>query len=39
VRYCWKSIAEGPFLYNREGLPAGQFNTLTMRPLLEKGGL
>ena len=38
VRYCWKSIADGPFLYNGKGLPAGQFNTLTLRPILAKGG-
>jgi len=27
VRYCWKSVADEPFLYNRAGLPAAQFNT------------
>jgi len=37
VRYCWKSIADGPFLYNKESLPAGQFNTKTMRSILKKG--
>ena len=29
VRYCWKSIADEPFLYNKVGLPAAQFNTTT----------
>jgi sialate O-acetylesterase len=29
VRYCWKSIADEPFLYNQAALPAGQFNTMT----------
>lgn len=29
VRYCWKSIADEPFLYNKAGLPAAQFNTTT----------
>lgn len=29
VRYCWKSISDAPFLYNRAGLPAAQFNTTT----------
>lgn len=37
VRYCWKSIAEEPFLYNRENLPAGQFNTHTLRAVLKRG--
>ena len=27
VRYCWKSKADEPFLYNQAGLPAAQFNT------------
>ncbi len=27
VRYCWKSVAPEPFLYNKAGLPAAQFNT------------
>jgi len=29
VRYCWKSTADEPFLYNQAGLPAAQFNTTT----------
>ena len=29
VRYCWKSKADEPFLYNAPGLPAAQFNTTT----------
>lgn len=29
VRYCWKSKADEPFLYNQPGLPAAQFNTTT----------
>jgi sialate O-acetylesterase len=29
VRYCWKSVVDGPFLYNQAGLPAAQFNTTT----------
>jgi len=29
VRYCWKSVAAEPFLYNNAGLPAAQFNTTT----------
>jgi len=29
VRYCWKSKADEPFLYNKAGLPAAQFNTTT----------
>ena len=29
VRYCWKSVADEPFLYNNAGLPAAQFNTET----------
>ncbi len=29
VRYCFKSIAEEPFLYNKANLPAAQFNTTT----------
>jgi len=37
VRYCWKSVADGPFIYNNESLPAGQFNTHTMRSVIEKG--
>ncbi|MHC4252661.1 MAG: hypothetical protein ACYS9X_26385, partial [Planctomycetota bacterium] len=29
VRYCWKSKADEPFLYNEAALPAAQFNTTT----------
>ena len=29
VRYCWKSKADEPFLYNKAGLPAAQFNSTT----------
>ena len=29
VRYCWKSKADEPFLYNQARLPAAQFNTTT----------
>lgn len=36
VRYCWKSIAEEPFLYNNAALPAGQFNTLTLEQTLKR---
>jgi len=36
VRYCWKSIAEEPFLYSNASLPAGQFNTLTLTETLKK---
>ena len=38
VRYCWNSIAQGPFLYNARSLPAGQFNTYTLTELFEKEG-
>jgi len=38
VRYCWKSVADGPFFYSRTALPAGQFNTMTMQSTLKKGG-
>lgn len=37
VRYCWKSKADEPFLYNKARLPAAQFNTQTIQPLLKKG--
>ena len=37
VRYCWKSVADGPFLYSRTALPAGQFNTMTMESTLKRG--
>jgi sialate O-acetylesterase len=33
VRYCWKSKADEPFLYNKAALPAAQFNTQTMESL------
>jgi len=36
VRYCWKSIADEPFLYNQASLPAGQFNTLTVQAAIER---
>lgn len=37
VRYCWKSIADEPFLYNKASMPAGQFNTQTLDQILKKG--
>jgi len=36
VRYCWKSIADGPFIYNAAALPAGQFNTQTIQDAIAK---
>ncbi len=33
VRYCWKSKAPGPFLYNKASLPSPQFNTQTFAKL------
>jgi len=35
VRYCWKSKADEPFLYNKVGLPAAQFHTITVQPYLK----